>query len=114
MTDAFTLLALVILHRQNFLRGTTNQSRHAQPELITISPLQLEVTRGSILERQDILGQQEGATIESSVREGLVFATFISSTSINDPSGCPLAVDDTRQDSLRDFQPSLMGEGGGE
>ena len=46
MTDGFTLLALVILHRQNFLRGTTNHSRHSQPELITISPLQLEVTRG--------------------------------------------------------------------
>ena len=115
MTDGFTLLALVILHRQNFLRGgTTNQSRHSQPELLTISPLQLEVTRGSNLERQDILGQQqEGETMESSDREGFVQASFISSSSINDPSGIPLAADDSGQDSLREIRPSFLEGGGG-
>ena len=106
MTDGFTLLALVILHRQNFLRWTTNQSRHSQPELITITPLQLEVTRGGNLERQDILVQQVDGTLESSTREGFVQATFISSSSMNyDPS----AADDTiQQHSLRDLQPSFL------
>ena len=112
MTDGFTLLALVILHRQNFLRRTTNQSRHSQPELITITPLQLEITRGGNLERQAILVQQVDGTLESSTREGFVQATFISSSTINDPSSTPLAADDTRQVSLRNFRPSFQGEGG--